>query len=101
MKIGFISVTLVSILLAACAAPTPREPLKGHLNSESTAPAASANIPDPVQQTLALPKPRTTRKAETFSVVVNNVAVRELLFALARDAKVNVDIHPGIPARSP
>ena len=96
MKIGFISVTLVSFLLAACAAPTPREPLKGHLNTNSTAPAASADIPAPVQQTLALPKPRTTRKAETYSVVVNNVAVRDLLFALARDAKVNVDIHPGI-----
>lgn len=96
MKIGFISVTLVSFLLAACAAPTPREPLKGHLNTNSTEPAASANIPAPVQQTLALPKPRTTRKAETYSVVVNNVPVRDLLFALARDAKVNVDIHPGI-----
>jgi len=96
MKIGFISVTLVSFLLAACAAPTPREPLKGHLNTASTAPAASTNIPAPVQQTLALPMPRTTRKAETYSVVVNNVPVRELLFALARDAKTNVDIHPGI-----
>jgi general secretion pathway protein D len=97
MKIGFISTTLVSFLLAACAAPTPREPLKGHLNTESSAPATSAtNIPAPVQQTLALPKPRDTRKAETYSVVVNNVPVRDLLFALARDAKVNVDIHPGI-----
>jgi general secretion pathway protein D len=96
MKIGFISATFVSFLLAACAAPTPREPLKGHLNTESSVPAASGNIPAPVQQTLALPKPRPTRKAETYSVVVNNVPVRDLLFALARDAKVNVDIHPGI-----
>lgn len=96
MKIGFISATLFSFLLAACAAPTPREPLKGHLNTESTAPSAAASIPAPVQQTLALPKPRATRKAETYSVVVNNVPVRDLLFALARDAKVNVDIHPGI-----
>ena len=35
-------------------------------------------------------------KAETYSVVVNEVPVRELLFALARDARVNVDVHPGI-----
>jgi MSHA type pilus biogenesis protein MshL len=96
MKIGFISATLVSFLLAACAAPTPREPLKGHLNSENSPSATAANIPAPVEQTLALPKPRTTHKAETYSVVVNNVPVRDLLFALARDAKVNVDIHPGI-----
>ena len=96
MKIGFISTIFVSYLLAACAAPTPREPLKGHLNTESTAPSATANIPAPVEQTLALPKPRAPRKAETYSVVVNSVPVRDLLFALARDAKVNVDIHPGI-----
>jgi len=96
MKIGFISATFASLLIAACAAPTPREPLKGHLNTESAVPVASGSIPAPVQQTLSLPKPKATRKAETYSVVVNNVPVRDLLFALARDAKVNVDIHPGI-----
>jgi len=49
-----------------------------------------------VQLSAALPKPRPTAPAETYSVVVNNVSAQELLFALARDAKVNVDIHPGI-----
>ncbi|MCC6201402.1 MAG: hypothetical protein IT494_00180 [Gammaproteobacteria bacterium] len=29
-------------------------------------------------------------------MVVNDVPVRELLFALARDATVNIDIHPGV-----
>ncbi len=29
-------------------------------------------------------------------MVVNNVSAQELLFALARDARINVDIHPGI-----
>ncbi|WP_428826882.1 pilus (MSHA type) biogenesis protein MshL [Azonexus sp. IMCC34842] len=97
MKIGFISATLLSLLLAACSAPTLREPLKGHLSDETAQPpVASGTIPAPVQQSLALPKPRATPKAETYSVVVNNVPVRDLLFALARDAKVNVDIHPGI-----
>jgi hypothetical protein len=33
-------------------------------------------------------------RPETYSVVVNNVRVQELLFALARDARLNVDIHP-------
>lgn len=97
MKIGFISATLLSLLLAACAAPAPREPLKGHISSENTPSAApTGSIPAPVQQSLALPKPQAAPKAETYSVVVNNVQVRDLLFALARDAKVNVDIHPGI-----
>lgn len=96
MKIGLTATTLAAILLAACSAPMPREPLKGHLNNDNTPAATVGSIPAPVQQTLALPKPRPTRKAETYSVVVNNVPVRDLLFALARDAKVNVDIHPGI-----
>lgn len=96
MKIGYFSTTLAALLIAACSAPTPREPLKGHLAGENAPTATAGSIPPPVQQTLALPKPRPSRKAETYSVVVNNVPVRDLLFALARDAKVNVDIHPGI-----
>lgn len=97
MKCGSISAALLSLLLAACAAPTPREPLKNHISSETTAAQTNnADIPAPVQQTMALPKPRSGPKAETYSVVVNNVQVRDLLFALSRDAKVNVDIHPGI-----
>ena len=43
-----------------------------------------------------LPKPTPSVQPETYSVVVNNVKVQELLFALARDAKLNVDIHSGI-----
>jgi general secretion pathway protein D len=84
------------VLLAACAAPTPQQPLEGHLSTATARTQAVADIPAPVQQTLALPKPRPASKAETYSVVVNNVPVSDLLFALARDAKVNVDIHPGI-----
>ena len=96
MKFGFLSATLMALALAACQAPTPQQPLAGHLSSETSAPQAPGDIPAPVQQTLAVPKPRSTPKTETYSVVVNNVQVKDLLFALARDAKVNVDIHPGI-----
>ncbi len=63
MKIGFIIATLLPLLLNACAAPTPREPLKGHLTTENSEPGAVSNIPAPVQQPLALPKPRASRKA--------------------------------------
>ena len=83
-------------MLAACQAPTPQQPLAGHLSTESVAPQGRGEIPAPVQDSLALPRPRALPKAETYSVVVNNVQVRDLLFALSRDAKVNVDIHPGI-----
>jgi general secretion pathway protein D len=70
--------------------PTPG----AHLDAEPSRPVA--NIPPPVQVPIALPKPKPAVKAETYSVVVNNVPVAEILFALARDAKINVDVHPGI-----
>jgi MSHA type pilus biogenesis protein MshL len=67
----------------------------GHLEAAPQAPPAAA-IPAPVQVPVVPPKPQPAAKAETYSVVVNNVRVHELLFALARDAKLNIDIHPGI-----
>ena len=96
MKHGLSRAISLSLLLAACQAPTPQQPLAGHLSTETASTQARGEIPAPVKQTLALPKPRAVPKAETYSVVVNNVQVADLLFALARDAKVNVDIHPGI-----
>jgi general secretion pathway protein D len=43
-----------------------------------------------------VPKPVAEPPAETYTVVVNDVPVKELLFALARDASINVDIHPDV-----
>jgi general secretion pathway protein D len=44
-----------------------------------------------------MPKPpRPAEKPELYSVVVHETNVQDLLFALARDAKVNVSVHPGI-----
>jgi len=83
----------LGIALSGCF--QPMKPSPGHMQDGSVAPSA-ATIPPPVQAVPTPPKPKPTARAETYSVVVNNVNVRELLFALARDAKVNVDIHPGI-----
>lgn len=82
--------------LTACSTPSPREPLKGHLNdTQSRTPTRS--IPATAVIPLPAPTPVTpAAKAETYSVVVHNVGAQDLLFALARDAKLNVDIHPGI-----
>ena len=96
MKYGFLGPILLSLALAACQAPTPQQPLAGHISTETSIPQARGDIPATVQQTMAVPKPRNAPKTETYSVIVNNVQVKDLLFALARDAKVNVDIHPGI-----
>lgn len=39
---------------------------------------------------------KTPAKAPLYSVVVFNTPVKEVLFALARDSNLNVDIHPSI-----
>ncbi len=91
-----IATSLLSIFFAACTTPPLQHPSSGHISAENALPAPSPKIPQPVQQTVALPKPKPAPKAETYSVVVKDVRVQELLFALARDAKLNVDIHPGI-----
>ena len=86
-------VVVVAIALAGCAAPA----LKTAANHiQAPEPGVAGPIPAPVQLPVILPKPKAVPRPETYSVVVNNVRVQELLFALARDAKINVDIHPGI-----
>lgn len=82
-------------LLGGCAT-SPLPTSKGHLSQDASAKADAASIPKPVQSDISVPKPRAIAKVETYSVVVNNIRAQELLFALARDAKLNVDIHPGI-----
>jgi len=43
-----------------------------------------------------LARPKAAAKAESYSVSVRSIPVQDLLFALSRDAKLNVDVHPGI-----
>ena len=43
-----------------------------------------------------VPKPQPAIRPETYSVVVNRVPAQELLFALARDAKLQIDIDSGL-----
>ena len=95
LAISVVSCGLLAGGLAACSM-TPSSPSSAHLREADAAPPARSTIPAPVQASPIVPKPRAAAKTETYSVVVNNVRAQELLFALARDAKINVDIHPGI-----
>lgn len=90
------STVVAALLLVSCANVPSQPPSQGHLRSEGLPASVSGNIPAPVAQAAILPRPKPTAKTETFSVVVNDVKVQELLFAMARDAKINVDIHAGI-----
>jgi general secretion pathway protein D len=87
-----------STVLSGCTTPPVAKPSVGHLTSEDNAPKSTtkAAIPTPVTHSVALPRPKPAAKTETYSVSVRNVPVDELLFALARDAKLNIDLHPGV-----
>ena len=80
-------------LLAGCG-HKPMKPDETHLTAEEARPEGT--IPPPVQITPVLPKPTPVARPETYSVVVSNVRVQELLFALARDARLQIDIDPSL-----
>ncbi|MGH8746310.1 MAG: type II secretion system protein GspD [Burkholderiales bacterium] len=88
---------IIAALLPGCG-QIPLKPAPTHL-SAGDVPGAEGPIPPPVQVVPVLPAPEPTTRPETYSVVVNNVDVHDLLFALARDAKVNVDIEPDITGK--
>lgn len=76
--------------------PEPFILSKGHIVAEASPLPEESAIPELVEQVPVLPEPTHVEAPERYTVVVNEVPVKELLFALARDAKVNVDIHPNI-----
>jgi len=91
----FVSCLSLALLLSGCAANYPQIPIsEGHI-SATLAPEVG-EIPAPVKTTTFVPPPKAVEKPQTYSVVVNEVSARELLFALARDTKRNIDVHPGI-----
>jgi MSHA biogenesis protein MshL len=83
----------LTLTISGCG-QTPIKPSPTHIRADE--PRAEGTIPPPVQLTPVLPQPKPSARPETYSVVVNNVRVQELLFALARDARLNVDIHSDI-----
>ncbi len=84
---------LVALGLTACASRQP-EPSAGHLRPPTAAPGTPPAL---VDAPLLPPPPSSARaKAEVFSVSVHNVDIRSLLFAIARDARLNLDVHPDL-----
>ena len=89
-----------SLALAAggCSTYKPSiPPSQGHINAEQfPAKLAEEKILPPVTISNFVPLPKPHVKVPTYSVVVNEVPVKELLFALSRDTRQNIDVHPAI-----
>lgn len=99
------------MMLSACSHQSTIKPSTGHIDEKSVDKSATetiaaqtpetspAVIPKPVRPQTKLPPPKAGGKVQTYSVVVNEVPVKEILFALARESKLNVDIDPAIQGR--
>lgn len=111
-----------AIGVSACAHQSKVQPSNGHIDGANTSSAQSAKsaykkplsqssagrsdpasehsgIPKPVTNSVYLPPPKAKAKEQVYSVVVYDTPVKEVLFAIARDSKLNVDIHPSIQGR--
>jgi len=98
MASTYAGIFLAVALLASCASYKPTiPPSDAHISKESVElTPKEENILPPVTVSGFVPRPQPQVKLPTYSVVVNEVPVKELLFALARDTKQNIDVHPSI-----
>ena len=85
----------IGMILSGCGT-RPIKPAEQHLQQADTQASSESSIPQSITESVVLPPPKPASKVATYSVVVNNVPAQEILFALARDAKINLDIQSGI-----
>ena len=60
---------------------------------------SAAPIPKVVGDSMYLPRPAHREVEERYSVVVYDVPIKEILFAIGRDSKLNVDIHNDVQGK--
>ncbi|MCP4392344.1 MAG: hypothetical protein GY802_28895, partial [Gammaproteobacteria bacterium] len=95
---------LVLFGLAACSVPGKKDERmavsEGHLD-QAPPPATKVelDIPPVVEQVPIIAVPEPAERMQTFTVVATDLPASELLFALARDARLNLDIDPSIDGR--
>jgi len=99
-----IALLLGLLSLTACQAPGSKnqrmEVSDGHIDTTVTAAESiQADIPPVVEQVPIVAVPEPAEPMQTFTVVATDLAASELLFALARDARLNLDIDPAIDGR--
>ena len=91
---NIVYLSAIGMLLSGCGTK-PIKPADQHLLRQDAQSDTENRIP-PIKESVVLPPPKPASKVATYSVVVTNVPAQEILFALARDAKINLDIQSGI-----
>jgi MSHA type pilus biogenesis protein MshL len=87
------------VLLGGCVPPQAFDTSPGHIGQPTQPAMPIAPPPAPVKAAPALAPPRPSAPVPTYTVVVNDVPVKDLLFSIARDTQYNIDLHPGIAGR--
>ena len=91
---------LISLLLTGgCVPPKAFDTSSGHINQPVQTAASTTPPPAPVRAAPTLAPPQPSAPVPTYTVVVNDVPVKDLLFSIARDTQYNIDLHPGISGR--
>ena len=93
------ALSLLSWQLAAALLQTDRAALQGPHQRRPVSGEAGRRQESCRRSPAAISSRRPSRrsKSPTYSVVVNEVPVKELLFALSRDTRQNIDVHPVDP----
>lgn len=93
--IKLFSLLAITFLLSCSHIKKDHELSSGHIINERD-PGHAASIPKPIAVTAELPLPEPEVSESIHTVVVSGVAVKELLFALTRDADLNLDIDEDV-----
>jgi general secretion pathway protein D len=87
----------IALAVPGCANIKPYiPPSEGHIAKPQVKAETDKAIPPPARVSDLVPPPKPVAKPQTYSVVVSEVPVKDLLVALARDTRQNIDVHPGI-----
>jgi general secretion pathway protein D len=84
------------VLTGGCVPPQAFDTSPGHISQPSQSAVPNAPPPLPVKAAPVLLPPKPSAPVPTYTVVVNDVPVKDLLFSIARDTQYNIDLHPGI-----
>ncbi len=84
------------VLASGCVPPRAFDTSPDHVTRPSPAAVPAGLPPAPVKAVPALSPPKPGAPVPTYTVVVNDVPVKDLLFSIARDTQYNIDLYPGI-----